>query len=149
MVFSAGYEYARATESGVTKNEHKIMFDATFRWAFNQKFLLSNRNRAEFRRVSGEFHFRVRERLVLERPLKVPIRFLKREITPFAAGEAFWDHRFREWNIFKFGGGVQVPLFRRMSVDVNYHRQNCTTCPDRGTNILGATLNVYLRRKKK
>ena len=149
LVVGAGYEYARSTERGETTKEHKIMLDATVRWAFKGKFLLSNRNRFEIRWVNGDAHFRVRERLKLERPLTLPVKYFRRRITPFGTGEAFWDQRYKKWNIFRYGGGFETPLLRRTTLDFIYERMRCVTCVDPDTNIFTMRLNLYLRRKKK
>ncbi len=149
LVLGIGYEFAHGSQAQVTSKEHKIMLDATLRWAFKGKFLLSNRNRFELRWVSDDTHFRIREDLRLERPIRIPIRLLKRKITPFGKAEAFWDHRYKEWNIFRYGGGLEIPVLRRASLDVSYERMHCVTCADTNTNIFKLTLNFYFRLKKK
>ena len=149
VVLGAGYEYAHSTEQGITKNEHKIMLDATLRWGFKNKLLLSNRNRFEIRWVNSDAHFRIRERLKLERPLRVPMRNFKRKLTPFVVAEGFYDQRYKKFNVFRYGGGIETPLFPRTSLEVYYERMRCTTCVDPNTNVLTMNLNVYLRRKKK
>jgi hypothetical protein len=145
LVIGTTYEYSIAREPGATTKEHKIYLDGTFRWAFPKEFLLSNRNRFEFRWVNGEDRFRYRNRLILERPFKL----LKRDITPYGGAEAYWDAKYKKWNIFKFTTGVVVPLYRRMSLEFLYERQHCVTCADPNTNIFGLTLNIALRLKKK
>lgn len=144
LVLGAGYEYSRASESGDTSIEHKIMLDATPRYAFARKLLMNDRNRFEFRWINGAYHFRYRNRLMFERPIKVK----KLKLTPYGAAEAFWDQRFKTWNQFKFTGGVQIPFIRRSSFDLFYERQHCVTCADPHTNIFGLILNLYLRRKQ-
>lgn len=144
LVIAPGYEYSRASESGVTTNEHKIMLDATGRYAFARKLLMSDRSRFEFRWINGNYHFRYRNRLMFERPFKIK----KLKLTPYGAAEAFWDQRYSKWSQFKFTGGVQIPFIRRSSFDLFYERQHCVTCADPHTNIFGLTLNLFLRRKK-
>jgi hypothetical protein len=148
LVLSVGYEFSRGSEAQVSSNEHKIMLDATVRWAFKGDFLLSGRNRFEPRWVNGDTHFRIRERLTLERPFKISMKGRTRKITPYGRAESFWDQRYKKWNIFRFGGGVEVPFFRRSSIDFSYERMHCLTCTDQNTNIFTLTLNLYLRRKK-
>jgi hypothetical protein len=121
------------------------MLDATLRYTLKYDLLLSNRNRLELRRVNGDGHFRYRNRPMLERPF----RLMKRDFTPYVAAEAYWDQRYTKWSMFKFTGGILVPLFRRTSLEALYERQHCVTCADVNTNIFGMTLNVDLRLKKK
>ncbi len=144
LVIGSAYEYSRASEAGTSTHEHKLMLDATGRYAFPLKLLMSDRSRFEFRWINGNYHFRYRNRLMFERQVKIK----KLKLTPYGAAEAFWDQRFNTWSQFKFTGGVQIPFIRRSSFDAFYERQHCVTCADPHTNIFGLTLNLYLRRKK-
>lgn len=144
LVLGAAYEYSRASESGETSIEHKVMLDATVRYAFPKKLLASDRSRLEFRWVNGDYRFRYRNRLMAEHPLSVR----KYQFTPFLSAEAYWDQRYSQWNKYEFSGGVQLPLIRRMSVDIYYTRARCLTCSNPHTNIFGTTLNIFFKRKK-
>jgi len=144
-VVGVAYEFSTTSDAGVTHNEHKIMLDGTFRYTLPAKVLLANRGRFEFRWVDNDFHWRFRDRLFFERPLKIK----RLKFTPFGGAEAVWDRRYTKWTIFKFTGGVQFPIIRRATLDVYYERQHCVTCSDPHTNIVGVTLNLYPRRKKK
>jgi hypothetical protein len=145
LVLGTIYEYSIASEPGATTKEHKLMFDATLRYAFKYDLLLGVRNRLELRWVNGDYHFRYRNRPMLERPF----RLWKRDVTPYIAAEAFWDQRYSKWNMFKGTAGVVVPLYRRTSLEFLYERQHCITCADVNTNIFGLTLNLALKLKKK
>jgi hypothetical protein len=50
--------------------------------------------------------------------------------------------------LVNFTGGVTFSLMRRSTLDVLYDRQHCVVCSDPQTNIIGVTLNLYLRRRK-
>jgi len=145
LVWGAIYEYSRASEQDETSIEHRLMLDATLRYDLPKKFLLSNRNRFEFRWVNGDYPLRYRNRPDLKRSFKL----FKRNITPYVAAELFWDQRYKKLNIFKFSSGVQVPVFRRTSIDFFYERQHCTTCATENTNIFGLNLNIAFSLKKK
>lgn len=144
LVLAMIYEYSRASDQGETKIEHKLMADATLRYNLPRDFLLSNRNRFENRWINDAYHWRYRNRPVLERPFEIK----KRDITPYIAAEAFWDQRYSKWNMFKFTTGVQVPIYRRASLELFYERQHCVTCADPNTNIFGVNLNIAFKRKK-
>ena len=143
LVVGAIYEYSRASEEDTTSIEHRLMLDATLRYDLPKKLLLSNRNRFEFRWVNGDYHLRYRNRPALERSFKL----YKRNITPYVASELFWDQRYKKLNIYKFTSGVQVPVFRRTSVEFFYERQYCSTCATQDTNIFGLNLNFYFHKK--
>ncbi len=146
LVVGVGYEYSRASENDTsTTTEKKIMIDAIGRWVFPKKLLMTDRNRFEFRWIDGDYHFRYRNRLMLERPFKVS----KFRFTPYGATEVFWDQRYDKWNRTEFTGGVQIPFVKRTWFDVYYSRVHCVTCADPHTNIVGMAFNVFLRLKKK
>lgn len=145
LVWGAIYEYSVAKENEATSLEHKIMLDATLRYDLPNKFLLSNRNRVELRWVNSDFHFRYRNRPAVERSFKL----YKRDITPYLAAEAFWDQRYKKWNVFKFSSGVQVPVFRRTVLELFYERQHCNTCATKDTNIFGLNYIIAFSLKKK
>lgn len=145
LVVGAIYEYSVASEQNSISREHKLMLDATLRYDLPGKLLLSNRNRFEFRWVNGDYHLRYRNRPAVERSLK----FYKRDITPYIASELFWDQRYKKLNMYKFTTGVQVPVYRRTSVEFFYERQYCTTCGTRNTNIFGVNLIIAFKLKKK
>ncbi len=145
LVLGMIYEYSRASEQDDTSIEHRLMLDATLRYDLPRKLLLSNRNRFEFRWVNGDYHLRYRNRPALERSFKL----FKREVTPYVASEIFWDQRYKKLNIYKFTSGVQVPVYRRTSVEFFYERQHCTTCGTKNTNIFGLNLIIAFKLKKK
>ena len=143
-VLGVAYEFGRTLEGERTIREHRIMADGTFRYTMPARVLLTDRSRFEFRWVDHDFHWRYRNRLFFERPLKIE----KLKFSPFGGAEAVWDRRYTSWNIFKFTGGVQFRLIRRSSLDVFYERQRCVTCTNTNTNIFGLTLNIYPRKRR-
>ena len=144
LVTGVTYEYSRASEADAKSIEHKLMLDATARWAFAGNFLLSNRSRFEFRWIQDEYRFRYRNRLFLEREFKM--KNLK--FTPYGGAEAFWDQKRKDWDHFRFTGGVQIPIYKRTSIDLYYERVRCTACANPNTNVIAANLNIFFRRKK-
>ena len=149
-----GYEFSRAGEDDQASETHKLLADGTLRWGFPKKILVSDANRFGLRWIDGEPSFGYRNRLRVERPFQI----FKRELTPYGSAEAYWDGRFRSWNKFRYTGGVEIPLpfsralpvsfLRRTTLDVFYTRERCTTCPDPHTDIVGLTLNIFVRLKK-
>jgi len=144
FVIGTAYEYSRASQNGEESIEHRLMLDGTGRYNFPGKLLLSDRNRVEFRWVNSSYRFRYRNRLMLERPL----RLRKFTVTPFASAEAYWDQHYSQWNKYEFSGGVEIPLIRRSSLNLYYTRERCLTCSDLNTNIFGIEFKVFFRRKK-
>lgn len=144
LVIGGLYEYSRASESGVHVHEHKLMADGTGRWAFARSYLLSDRVRFEFRWIDGEYRFRFRDRLKLEKTIR-PGRW---KLTPYIAAEAFWDRHYSKWNQFRYTGGSEIRLFRRTSLDLYFERSHCSTCSNPNTNVVGVTVFMFFKRKK-
>lgn len=89
LVLGTIYEYSKASEPSATSIEHKVMIDGTLRYMLPCDLQLSNRNRLEIRWVNGNYHYRYRNRPMLEKPVKIA----KRDVTPYLAAKVFWDQR--------------------------------------------------------
>lgn len=145
LVLGAGYEYLQTTQSGNTKRENRIVFQGTGRHRPGAGFLLTDRNRIEFRWVNGVYDFRYRNKFTVNRAFRVD----KVRLTPYASGELFWDRNHHSWNENQYSFGVQLPYKQRLMLDTYYLHQNCTTCSQQHINVLGLTLNLYFKGKKK
>lgn len=145
LVVGAGYEYLQTTQSDKTKRENRIVVQGTGRHRPGAGILLTDRNRLEFRWVNGVYDFRYRNKLALNRALRVS----KFRFTPYASGELFWDRNHHSWNENQYSFGVQFPYKKSLMLDTYYLHQNCTTCSQQHINVLGLTLNLYFRQKKK
>ncbi|HEY6186322.1 MAG TPA: DUF2490 domain-containing protein [Pyrinomonadaceae bacterium] len=144
LVVGAGYQYLHTDENGKTENESRIIVEATPRYHPGADFLITDRNRIEFRWVEGVYGVRYRNKLVIDKPLKIQtIGF-----TVYASGEMFYDRSYHSWNQNRYAFGVQLPSKRRIMLDIYYLRKNCTTCNPNHTDVLGLTLNLYFRRGK-
>ena len=145
LVLGTVFEHSKTSEAGESRTENKIALDAWGRWAFKKpKILVTNRNRLEFRWVNGDYHLRYRNWLFAERP----IRINKYKVSPFVGAEPFWDQRYQKWNLFRFMGGVRLPVWHRTYMDVFYVREHCLTCPTLNTDVLGINYFIPLGRKK-
>ena len=145
LVLGGGYEYLQTTQSDKTKRENRIVVQGTGRHLPGAGFLLTDRNRVEFRWVNGVYDFRYRNKLTVNRALKVN----SFRLTPYASGELFWDRNHHSWGEDQYSFGVQFPYKQRLMLDTFYLHQNCTTCSQQHINVLGLTLNLYFRQKKK
>ena len=143
LVVSPYYEYAHSSENGVTTNEHRFTIEAAARYAFTKKTLATDRNRAEFRFINGDHHFRYRNQLIVEHRLRVKkVRF-----APYGSVEAIWDRTADRWSHFNFSSGAFIPFFGRSVFDVYYERQHCNTCADVKTNVFGLKLYYFVKLK--
>jgi len=152
VIFRAGYRYGTAVGSNSDPfKEHRLLTEQTLRKLLPGDFLLSDRNREDFRFVNGDFSFRYRNRVTLEREVHL---FKGRSITPYASEEVFYDTRYNTWNRNRFAVGVQQSLRRgplrkmllperQIILDLYYMRQNDSRSDIPHVNAIGAALAFY------
>lgn len=139
LILGAGYEFIVTDQNGSSKREHRLLLQSTPKYVFWLGFLAQDRNRIEFRWNAGTYDFRYRNRLTIDRPLKIgKVRF-----APYAAGELFWDRNHHSWNENQYAFGVQWPYKKIFMLNTYYLHQNCTTCSTNPLNVAGATANFY------
>ena len=100
-------------------NEDRLFGDVTPRINLRRRFALVDRNRFEWRKVNGNYMYRYRNRIQIERPIEVGVR----RLTPYAAFEAFYDTRFRAWSRFQIYTGARLPLTKNVTLDSFYMHQ--------------------------
>ena len=152
IILRAGYRYGTAIGNNDDPfKEHRILTEQTLRKMLPGDLLLSDRNREDFRFIQGDFSFRYRNRVTLERE----IHLVKgRPVTPYVSAEIFYDTRYRAWHRNRFAVGVQQPLRRnfiekmvlpkhQVVLDIYYLRQNDSRSETRHVNAFGAALIFY------
>ena len=152
VILRTGYRYGTSVGSNSEPfKEHRLLTEQTLRELLPGDLLLSDRNREDFRFVNGDFSFRYRNRVTLEREVHL---FKGRTITPYVSGEIFYDTRYNTWNRNRFAVGVQQSLLRgplrkmllpkrQVTVDLYYMRQNDSRSDTRHVNAIGAALTFY------
>lgn len=99
--------------------ENRLHFDLSTRLSLIHKFVITDRNRFEIRRINAAGSWRYRNRVQLERSMAV--RNFK--ITPYISVEPFYDSRFEEWNRTQLYTGARIPVVRHVTFDGFYMRQ--------------------------
>ena len=152
VILRAGYRFG--TSLGETDDpfkEHRLLTEQTLRKLLPGELLLSDRNREDFRFVNGDFSFRYRNRVTVEREFNL---FRQRTITPYVSGEIFYDTRYRIWNRNRLTAGVQTSLRRgpirklllpkrQVILDLYYTRQNDSRSSMQHVNAIGASLAFH------
>jgi len=67
LVIGGGYEFFRTIQSGKTKDERRVIFEAIPGFRPSSRFLVRDTNRVEFRWVNGVYSTRYRNKLRVER----------------------------------------------------------------------------------
>lgn len=151
VMLRAGYRFGTSVgETDDPYTENRILTEQTLRKSLPGKFLLSDRNREDLRFINGDFSFRYRNRVTIEREF----RLKQRTLTPYASGEIYYDTRYRAWNRNRLTAGIQTSLRRgpilkmllpkrQVILDLYYMRQNDSRSQTQHVNALGAALAFY------
>ena len=151
VILRTGYRFGTSVEeTSEPFKEHRLLTEQTLRKLLPGNLLLSDRNREDFRFLKGDFSFRCRNRVTIEREFQLK----KRTITPYVSGELFYDTRYGIWNRNRLAAGVQTSLrrgpLRRMLLpkrqvilDLYYMRQNDSRSDTQHVNAIGASLAFH------
>jgi hypothetical protein len=152
VILRTGYRFGSAVGSNDDPfKEHRLLTEQTLRQLLPGDLLLSDRNREDFRFINGDFSFRYRNRVTLEREVHL---FKGRTITPYVSGEVFYDTRYDTWNRNRFAIGIQQSLIRgplrkmllpkrQVILDLYYMRQNDSRSDIQHVHAIGAALAFY------
>jgi len=120
--------------------EHRGIVEATGRYPLVRGVLLSDRNRADLRNISGQFFWRYRNRLTAERTFAVH----GYHFTPYLRAEAFYDSKVAKWSRTALTAGSTFPVGKHFELEWYYEHQNDTAnSPNRKVDGLGYVLSMY------
>lgn len=119
LTFRVGYRYL-PTLRGNGPTENRPIAELTARFQLPWSILLSDRNRFDFRFISGEaFSWRYRNRVSLQRNFTMH-NYL---FTPYVRGELFYDSRYDKIAKNAFTVGSIFPLTKRTEFQLYYEDQ--------------------------
>ncbi len=152
VILRTGYRYGTALgDNDDGFREHRLLTEQTLKKLLPGDLLLSDSHREDFRFLNGDFSFRYRNRLQIEREFHV---FKGRTITPYASGAISYDTRFDIWNRNRLAVGIMTSLRpgplrkmllpnRQVILDLYYLHQNDSRSSPAHVNGLGAVLQFY------
>ena len=135
-----GYRYL--VNAGDDPGENRGVLEVTPRFPLVGGVLVSNRGRADFRFVDGEYSWRFRNRLSFEREVSIG----RLRVNPYARAEAFYDSRVHTWSLgTEFVAGASFPA-SWWELEGYYDYQHDTgSGVSRKVHGLGAVINFYVR----
>jgi len=137
LLLRVGYRYLPST-NGPT--EHRAVLEATGHYPLKSGFLFSDRNRADLRFIGGEFSWRYRNRLTVERTVSI----LSYHFTPYVRGEVYFDSNSGKWSRTSQDVGVAFPIRQHTEIEPYYEHQNDTSkSSNHRINAFGLSLNLY------
>jgi hypothetical protein len=136
LTFGIGYRYLRNLDK---PSENRMILELTPRYYLPWGILASDRNRFELRIISGNFTWRYRNRLTLERSFN--IKSLR--LTPYAQGEVYYYSQYGLWNKDSYAFGMTFPVHRRLEIKPYFQHDNDSRSSTPHVNALGLTLYLY------
>ena len=145
LVFGAGYEFLRTTQTGDIRHENRITIDATPGIRLPGEFLVRDRNWIELRWIDSAYSTTYRNMLMVERDflLSSGLRF-----SPYGSVEVFYNGSTHSWNEEWYTAGIEWPYKRLLMLDTYYRRESCRDCTPGNWNVGGVTLNFYFGSTK-
>jgi hypothetical protein len=134
--YRGGAPIVEGDKGGV--REHRFLAEATFRVLFPATILASDRNRFEARWLDGDWSWRYRNRLRVERGFDAGAA----RLIPFASGELFYDSRSDGWSRLRVEAGLDIEELtgRRSVIELYVARQFDASG---SFNALGLTFELY------
>ncbi len=139
LMIRVGYRYL-PTYAGDNPAEHRGILEATSRYPLMRGVLVSDRNRLDIRAIGGEYSWRYRNRLTVEREFASG-RF---RVGPYARAEIYYDSRFDKWSRTELTAGSVFPITKHFELEAYYaHQRDTSKSPNRTVNAVGTVVNLY------
>jgi hypothetical protein len=119
FVLETGYRYIGAPDTPTT---NRMITAATFNFPLKAGFSISDRNRADLNWRNGNFTWRYRNKLTVERT--VTIRNFHH--IPYVAVEPFYESEFSKWSTTALYVGTLFPIGRHVEFNLYYEHENNT-----------------------
>lgn len=138
LVFSIGYRYLpQANGSPATNRMEPVV---TFRFPMADKFLLTDRNRADLDWKNGSFTWRYRNRFEVEKALSIRAY----HVSPYASVEFFYESQYSKWSDTAVYAGCLFPVGKHVEFNPYYEHQNNTgKSPNSQLNQAGLVLSLF------
>jgi Protein of unknown function (DUF2490) len=137
VVVETGYRVITAPDTAV---ENRLVEAVTFHFPLVSGFLLTDRNRADLDWQNGDFTWRYRNRLNVERT--VGIRGY--HFAPYVAAEPFYENQYSKWASTDLYAGASFPLGKRAELGAYYEHENDTgKNPNKQKDYVGLRLQLY------
>jgi hypothetical protein len=137
LIVSAGDLYLATPGSPAT---NRTVLTATSHFPLKVGSLLSDRNRADLDWTNGTFKWRYRNRLQIEKPLKIS----SYHPVPYVSAEVYHEEQYHKWSTTELYAGGLFPIKKRYEFDLYYEHQNNTgKSPNRQLQGIGLKLNMF------
>lgn len=138
--FRAGFRYATSFEESNDYEEWRGILELTPRARLPGDIVAAFRNRGDFRWINGDFSWRYRPRLWLEREFGISTKI---SLVPYGSAEIFYDSRYDAWTRTRYQFGVAVPVSKAFAPEVYVAHQRDEEPTLKYTNALGLVLGFF------
>ena len=137
VIVSIGYRSLPAPGVTPTNRMEPVV---TFNLPLKYGFLVNDRNRGDLDWQNGNFSWRYRNRIWIQRA----IRIRSYHPSPYAAAEFFYSSRYGKWNDTAVYVGCLFPFGQHVEFNPYYEHQNSTgKSPNQQLNQLGLVLSLF------
>jgi hypothetical protein len=113
---------------------------ATFHFPLVGRVLISDRNREDLDWSDNKFTWRYRNRVTLERRIKIG----PHHPAPYLSAEFYYESKYNKWSTTALYAGCLFPVGKHVEFDPYYDHQNNTgKSPNQQLNQFGLVLNLY------
>ncbi|MGB6191816.1 MAG: DUF2490 domain-containing protein [Terracidiphilus sp.] len=143
FVLETGYRVITAPNTAV---ENRMIQAVTFHYPLVVKILVTDRNRFDLDWQNGDFTWRYRNKLTLERMFRIhSFRF-----APFAAAEPFYESQYNKWASTDLYAGSTFVAGKHVQFGLYYEHENDTgKKPNTQKNYVGLQMQLYFSREEK
>jgi hypothetical protein len=140
LVLEAGYRYVTAPGTPATERMETVL---TSHFPLKAGILFSDRNRADLDWKNGEFTWRYRNKLTLQRTFAVNSYHL----IPYIAAEPYFVSQYSKWSTTALYAGGLFPVGRHVQFNAYYeHENNTGKSSNEQQNSIGMVVAFYFSR---
>jgi hypothetical protein len=141
LLLSIGYRYLTAPN---TPSTNRMVLIATSRVPARLGLLISDRNRSDLDWSNGNFMWRYRNKLEIEKSLTIR----SHHPAPYSSVEVYYESQYQKWSTTEIYLGCLFPIRRHFELDPYYEHQNNTgKSPNSQLQGIGLKLNIFLSAK--
>ena len=142
-VLETGYRYIAAPDA---PPENRMQAVDTLHFPMKAGLLISDRNRADLDWKNGDFTWRYRNKLSLERTFSAGSAHL----IPYVAAEPYYESQYNKWSTTSLNAGCYIPVGKYVQFNTYYeHDNNTGKKPNQQVNSIGLALYLYFSLEKK
>ena len=142
-VLETGYRYVTAPDA---PPENRMEAVDTLHFPLKAGLLISDRNRADLDWKNGDFTWRYRNKLSLERTFSAGSAHL----IPYVAAEPYYESQYNKWSTTSLYAGCYIPVGKYVQLNTYYeHDNNTGKKPNQQVNSIGLALYLYFSLEKK